>query len=159
MPVVLPLSLNTQQLLQHVVLGLGQWYISKNEVDRGFDNYLSISGGGGNTIMDSPVPIQTKRDLCFEATKELLITASNLKRAAKALDKLTRLFINSGTFWNETIAKSCQLKNINGPLLSCAAESLNGISNSLPPIPSVKYLYDRIESNRVREVVDDGWKK
>jgi hypothetical protein len=46
------------------------------------------------------------------------------------------------------------LKNIVRPLLSCAAKSLNDISNSLAPIPSVKYIHDRIERKWVRDVVD-----
>jgi len=40
-------------------------------------------------------------------------------------------------------------------LLSRAAASLNDISNSLAPIPSVKYLHDRNERKRVHEVVDE----
>ena len=145
----------SKQPLPRVSPGQGQWHIPRNAVDRGFDNYLSISGGGG-TRTDSPVPIQTKSDIRFEATKELLATASNLERAAKVLEDYTRLFINIGTSRNEIIAKSRQLKNIIRPLLSSASKSLNDISNSLAPIPSVKYLHDRIERKRVREVVDEN---
>ena len=85
-----------------------------------------------------------------------MVTASNLERAAKVLEDYTRLFINIGTSRNEIIAKSRQLKNIIRPLLSSASKSLNDISNSLAPIPSVKYLHDRIERKRVREVVDEN---
>ena len=42
------------------------------------------------------------------------------------------------------------------PLLSRAATSLNDISNSLAPIPSVIYLHNRNEWKRVREVVDES---
>ena len=87
-------------------------------MDRGYDNYQSISGGDGDTTTDAAVPIQTKSDVRFEATKELLITATNLERAAKVLDNYTRLFINIGTSQNEIIAKSRQLKNIIMPFLS-----------------------------------------
>jgi hypothetical protein len=149
----------SQQPLWCVMPSQGQWYIPRNEVDNGFDSYLSISGGGGDTITGSPVPIwtkSTKSDVQFEATKELLVTASNLERAAKVLEDYTRLFINIGTSCNEINAKSRQLKNIITPLLSSAAKSLNDISNSLAPIPSVKYLHDRIEQKRVREVVDES---
>jgi hypothetical protein len=83
----------------------------------------------------------------------MLITASNLERAATVLDDYTRLFINIGTSRNKIIAKSRQLKNIIMPLLFRAATSLNDISNSLAPIPSVIYLHDRNERKRVREVV------
>ena len=103
----------TQKPLRHIAPGQGQWCIPRNEVDRGYDNYQSISGGGGDTTTDSPVPIRTKSDVRFEATKELLITASNLERAATVLDDYTRLFINIGTSRNEIIAKSRQLKNMN----------------------------------------------
>jgi hypothetical protein len=48
------------------------------------------------------------------------------------------------------------LKNIISSLLSQAAASLNNISNNLAPIPSVKYLHDRNERKRVREVVDES---
>jgi hypothetical protein len=123
-------------------------------VDSGYDNYQSTSGGGRDTASDSPVSIWTKSDVRFDATKELLITSSNLERAAKVLDDYTRLFINIGTSRNKIIAKSRQLKKIIRPLLSHAATSLNDISNSLAPITSVKYLYDRNERKRVREVVD-----
>jgi hypothetical protein len=145
-----------QQPLQHLAPGQGQWFIPRNEVDRGYDNYQKCSGGGGDTTTDAPVPIQTKSDVRFEATKELLITATNLERAAKVLDNYTRLFINIGTSRNEIIAKSRQLKNIISPLLSRAAASLNDISNNLAPIPSVKYLHIRNERKRVREVVDES---
>ena len=123
--------------------------------DSGYDNYQSISGGGRGTS-DSPVSIRTKSDVQFDATKVLLITASNLERAAKVLDDYTRLFINIHTSRNEIIAKSRQLKNIIRPMLSRAATSLNDISKSLAPIPSVKYLHDRNERKRVREVVDES---
>jgi hypothetical protein len=83
-----------------------------------------------------------------------LVTASKLERAAKVLEDNTRLFINIGTSQNKIIAKSWHLKNIVRPLLSCAAKSLNDISNSLAPTPSIKYLHDRIECKRVRDVVD-----
>jgi hypothetical protein len=119
----------TQQPLQHVTPGQGQWYFPRNEAHRGFDNYQSISGGGGDTPTDSPAPIQTKSDVQFEATKELLVTASNLERAAKVLEDYTRLFINIGTSQNKIIAKSRHSKNIVRPLLSYADESLNDISN------------------------------
>ena len=87
----------TQKPLRHIVPGQGQWCISRNEVERGYDNYQSISGGGGDTPTDSPVPIWTKSDVQFEATKEVLITASNLESADILLDDYTRLFINIGT--------------------------------------------------------------
>ena len=108
-----------QQPLQHIVPGQGQWFISRNEVDRGYDNYQSISGGGGDTTTDASVPIRTKSDVRFEATKELLITATNLERAAKVLDNYTRLFINIGTSRNEIMSR--QLKNIIMLFLSRAA--------------------------------------
>ena len=145
-----------QQPIQHIAPGQGQWFIPRNEVDRGYDNYQKCSGGGGDTTTDAPVPIRTKSDVRFEATKELLITATNLERAAKVLDNYTRLFINIGTSRNEIIAKSRQLKNFISPLLSRAAASLNDISNNLAPIPSVKYLHIRNERKRVREVVDES---
>jgi hypothetical protein len=145
-----------QQHLQHIAPGQGQLFIPRNEVDRGYDNYQSISGGGGDTTTDAPVPIRTKSDIQFEATKELLITATNLKRATKVLDDYTRLFINIGTSRNKIIAKSRQLKNFIRPLLSQAAASLNDISNSIALIPSVKYLHDRNKRKRVREVVDES---
>ena len=63
----------SQQPLQCLVPGQGQWYIPRNEVDRGFDHHQSISGGGVDTTSDSPVPIWTKVDVQFEATKELLL--------------------------------------------------------------------------------------
>ena len=85
-----------------------------------------------------------------------MATARNLERAAKVLEDNTRLFINIGTSRNEIIAKSRQLKNIIRPLLSSASKSLNDISNSLAPIPSVKYLHNRIKRKRVREVVDEN---
>ena len=132
------------QPIQHIAPGQGQWFIPRNEVDRGYDNYQKCSGGGGDTTTDAPVPIRTKSDVRFEATKELLDTARNLERAAKVLEDYTRLFINIGTSRNEIIAKSRQLKNIIRPLLSSASKSLKEISNSLAPIPSVKYLHDRI---------------
>ncbi|KAL3774376.1 hypothetical protein ACHAW5_009073 [Stephanodiscus triporus] len=84
------------------------------------------------------------------------MTATNLERAAKVLDDYTRIFINIGTSRNEIIAKSRQLKNIISPLLSRAAASLNDISNSLAPIPSVKYLHIRNGRKRVSEVVDES---
>jgi hypothetical protein len=148
----------SKQPLPQVLPGQGQWHIPRNAVDRGFDNYLSISGGGGDTHTDSPVLIQTKSDVRFEATKELLVTVSNLERAAKVLEDYARLFINIniGTSRNEIIAKSRQLNNIIWPLLSSASKSHNDISNSFAPIPSVKYLHDRIERKRVREVVDES---
>ena len=146
----------TQKPLRHIAPGQGQWCIPRNEVDRGYDNYQSISGGGGDTITDSPVPFRTKSDVRFEATKELLITASNLERVATVLDDYTRLFINIGTSRNEIIAKSRQLKSIIRPLLSRAATSLNDISNRIAPIPFVKYLHDKNERKRVREVVDES---
>ena len=145
-----------QQPIQHIAPGQGQWFIPRNEVDRGYDNYQKCSGGGGDTTTDAPVPIRTKSDVRFEATKELLITATNLERAAKVLDNYTRLFINIGTSRNEIIAKSRQLKNFISPLLSRAAASLNDISNNLAPIPSVKYLHIRNERKRVNEVVDES---
>jgi len=83
--------------IHYIALGQGQWFLPRNEVDRGYDNYQKVSGGGGDTTTDAPVPIQTKSDVQFEATKELLMTATNLKRAAKVLDAYTRLFINIGT--------------------------------------------------------------
>jgi hypothetical protein len=87
-----------QQPIQHIAPGQGQWFIPRNEVDRGYNNYQTCSGGGGHTTTDAHIPIQTKSDVRFEATKELLITATNLKRAAKVLDDYnTRLFINIGT--------------------------------------------------------------
>jgi hypothetical protein len=132
-----------QQPLQHIAPGQGQWFLPRNEVDRGYDNYQNCSGDGGDTTADAPVPIRTKSDVRFEATKELLITATNLERAAIVLDDYTRLFINIGTSRNKIIVKSRQLKNIISPLLSRAAASLNDISNSLAPIPSVKYLHIR----------------
>ncbi len=146
----------SKQPLPRVSPGQGQWHIPRNAVDRGFDNYLSISGGGGDTRADSPVPIPTNSDVRYEALKELLVTASNLDRAAKVLEDYTRLFINIGTSRNEIIAKLWQLKNIIRPLLSSAFKSLIDISNSLAPIPSVKYLHDRIECKRVPEVVDES---
>ena len=91
----------TQQPLWCIAPGQGQWFFPKNKVNRGYDNYQSISGGGGATTSDSPVPIRTKSGVRFEATKELLITASNLERAAKVLDNYTRLFIDIGTSRNE----------------------------------------------------------
>ena len=91
----------TQKPLRHIKPGQGQWCIPRNEVDRGYDNYQYISGGGGDTTTESPVPIRTKSDVRFEATKELLITASNLERAATVLDDYTRLFINIGTSRNK----------------------------------------------------------
>ena len=108
-----------QRPLQHIAPGQGQWFIPRNEVGRGYDNYQSISGGGGDTTTDAPVPIWTKSDLRFEATKELLITATNLERAAKVLDNYTRLFINIGTSRNEIMSR--QLKNIIMLFLSRAA--------------------------------------
>jgi hypothetical protein len=86
----------SKQPLPRVSPGQGQLHIPRNAVDRGFDNYLSISGGGGDTRTDSLVPIWTKSDVRFEATKELLVTASNLERAAKVLEDYTKLFINIG---------------------------------------------------------------
>jgi hypothetical protein len=53
----------SQVPLQRLAPGQGQWYIPKNEVDNGFDNYQSISGGGEDTTSDSPVPNQTKSDV------------------------------------------------------------------------------------------------
>jgi hypothetical protein len=53
----------SQMPLQHLAPGQGQWYIPRNEVDKGFDNYQSISGGGEDTTLDSPVPNQTKSDV------------------------------------------------------------------------------------------------
>ena len=78
----------SKQPLPRVSPGQGQWHIPRNAVDRGYDNYFSISGGGGDTRTDSPVPNRTKSDVRFEATKELLVTASNLERAAKVLEDL-----------------------------------------------------------------------
>jgi hypothetical protein len=83
----------SQQPLQLLAPGQGQWRIPRNEVDRGFDHYQSISGGGGDATSDSPVPIWTKSDMQFEATKKLLITANNLERDAKVLEDYTKLFI------------------------------------------------------------------
>jgi hypothetical protein len=76
----------SQQPLQHLAQGQGQWFTPGNEVDRGFDHYQSISGGGGDTTLDLPIPISTKSDVHFEATKELLVTVNNLERAAKVLE-------------------------------------------------------------------------
>ena len=59
------------------------------------------------------------------------------ERATTVLDDYTRLFINIGTSQNEKIAMSRQLKNIIRALHSRAATSLNDISNSLAPIPSL----------------------
>jgi hypothetical protein len=47
-------------------------------MDRAFDHYQSISGGGGDTTLDSPAPIWTKIDVQFETTKEILVTVNNL---------------------------------------------------------------------------------
>ena len=95
----------TQQPPRRFAPGQGQWFIPRNEVDSGYDNYQSISGGGRDTASDSPVSIRTKSDVRFDATKELLITASNLERAAKVLDDYTRLFINVDTSRNEINCK------------------------------------------------------
>jgi hypothetical protein len=65
----------------------------------------------------------------------------------------TRLFINIGISWNTIITRSRQLKNITWLLLLSASKSLN---DSLAPIPSVKYLHDRIEHKRIRKVVDES---
>jgi hypothetical protein len=87
----------SQLPLQRLMTGQGQWYIPRFEVNRGSDHYQSISGGGVDTTSDSPVPIRTKSDVQFEATKRLLVNANNLERAAKGLDDYTKLFINQET--------------------------------------------------------------
>jgi hypothetical protein len=53
----------SQMPLQRLTPGQGQWYIPRNEVDRGFNKYQSISGGGEDTTLDSPVPNQIKSDV------------------------------------------------------------------------------------------------
>ena len=53
----------SKQPIPRVLPGQGQWHIPRNAEDRGFDSYLSISGGGGDTGTDSPVPIWTKSDV------------------------------------------------------------------------------------------------
>ena len=85
----------TQQPLRCIAPGQGQCFFPRNEVDRGYNNYQSISGGGGATTSDSPVPIRTKSGVRFEATKELLITASNLERAATVLDDYARYLLTN----------------------------------------------------------------
>jgi hypothetical protein len=54
---------NVQAAYTACVASQGQWHIPRNAEDRGFDSYLSISGGGGDTGTDSPVPIWTKSDV------------------------------------------------------------------------------------------------
>ncbi len=71
----------SQVPLQRLAPGQGQWYIPKNEVDNGFDNYQSISGGGEDTTSDSPVPNQTKSDVQW-SNKGTMVSANNLERAA-----------------------------------------------------------------------------
>jgi hypothetical protein len=48
------------------------------------------------------------------------------------------------------------LKNVIRPLISCAAKSLNDISNILAPTPSVKYLQNRIECKRACKEVNES---
>ncbi len=52
--------------------------------------------------------------------------------------------------------KSRQMKDIIRPFLTCAVKSLYDNSNRVAPIPSVKYLHDRIESKKLRKVVNES---
>jgi hypothetical protein len=93
----------TQKPLRHIAPGQGQWCIPRNELDRGYDNYQSISGGGRDTTTDSPVPIWTKSDVRFEATKELLITARESRYS------FGRLYQTIHQHWHFSKRKNCKV--------------------------------------------------
>ncbi len=116
----------------------------------------SIMSGSGTSKSVSTAPIQMKNDAKFEAMKHLLLTASRVESAAIVLEKYIKVICNVESSRTSIVKKSQHLKKDIVRMISYAAKSLDEISKSLLPIPSVNYVHKRMEVKRKSEVVDDS---
>ncbi len=66
-------------------LKYGQMY--RGKMERGLKHLQSIVSGSGTSKSVSTAPIQMKNNAKFEATKHLLLTASQLESAAIVLEE------------------------------------------------------------------------
>ncbi len=125
-------------------------------MEQGLEHLQSIMSGSGTSKSASTAPTQTKNDTKFEATKHLLLTALQLKSAAIVLEEYIKVICNVTSSRSLILKKSQHLKKYIVPMILYAAKSLDEISKSLLPIPSVNYVHKRMEVKRKSEVVDDS---
>ncbi len=110
-------------------------------MERGLEHLQSIVSGSGTSKSASTAPIQTKNDTKFEATKHLLLTASRLESAAIVLEVYIKVICNVESSCTLILKKSQHLKKYIVPMILYAAKSLDKISKSLSPIPSMSYVH------------------
>ncbi len=125
-------------------------------MERGLEHLQSIVSGSGTSKSVSTAPIQTKNDAKFEATKHLLLAALRLESAAIVLEEYIKVICNVESSRTLIVKKSKRLKKFIMPMILYAAKSLDKISKSLLPIPSVNYVHKRMEVKRKSEVVNNS---
>jgi hypothetical protein len=72
------------------------------------------------------------------------------------LEEYIKVICNIESSCTSIVKKSQHLKKYIVPMILYAAKSLDKISKSLLPIPSVNYVYKRMEVKRKSEVVDNS---
>jgi hypothetical protein len=135
-------------------LEYGQTYQGKME--RGLEHLQSIVSGSGTSKSASTAPIQMKNDTKFEAMKHLLLTALQLESTAIVLEEYIKVICNIESSCTSILKKSQHLKKYIVPMILYAAKSLDKISKSLLPIPSMNYVHKRMEVKRKSEVLDNS---
>jgi hypothetical protein len=132
--------------------------ILKGKLKKGFISlqHLQTGTNTGDTSNESNAERLTKMDSKLMATDQLLVTARRLDSAGRLIQDFIDYACSNKASISGIKRKSQQIKRGVLPMIMKASSTLEGIGPILAPAASTKYVFNRNECKRKRDVVDES---
>ena len=132
--------------------------ILKGKLKKGFISlqHLQTGTNTGDTSDESNAERLTKMDSKLMATDQLLVTARRLDSAGRLIQDFIDYACSNKASISGIKRKSQQLKRGVVPMIIKASSTLEGIGTILAPAAGTKYVFNRNECKRKRDVVDES---
>ena len=132
--------------------------ILKGKLKNGFTSLqrLQTDTGTGDTGSGSNAEKLTKTDSKLMAMDQLLVTARRLDSGGRLLQEFIDYACSNEASISGIKRRSQQLKRGVVPMIQKASSTLEGIGTILAPVASTKYIFNRNECKRKRDVVAEN---